>query len=207
MSKISLRAHFVAFAGDVESRIVVVADALVSAVMVTAQHGTFAPLLDALLAVDTLKGKASYVQALRAGLAACGLKATPNGKAVQGDGLKVGKMTADAAETLAQAFGEAFTIGAATILNAPKEKKQGDSASAIAAKAFAALQGLTLRDLRKALSGNDARVFLANLAIISAEDAQAAAKKMAEEALKMAGAPAPADGPTGVPAVDAAMTA
>lgn len=205
MSKISLRAHFVAFAGDNEARIAVVADALVSAVIVTAQHGTFAPLLDAVIAVDSLKGKAAYVQAIRAGLAACGLKATPNGKAVQGDGLKVGKMTADAAETLAQSFGESFTLAASTIINTPKEKKPGDSAATIAAKAFTALQGLTLRDLRKALAGNDARVVLANLAIIAAEDAQAEAARIAAEALKTAGAPV--DGPTGIPAVDAAMTA
>lgn len=206
MSKIiiSLRQHFAAFVGNAEARVAIVADAIVAAVMLAAVSGQQGPLVDALAAVGALKGNAKSLEALRQGIIASGLTLSANGRTTQAPGLRIGKMTPDAGETLAQAIGEAFTIGASMVLTA-KTPAKVVPASEVAAKAFASLGTLTLRDLRKALAGNDARVVLANLALIAHEDEQARAAKAAADALAKAGTVTPTDVPMGVPAVDAAM--
>lgn len=206
MSKIiiSLRQHFAAFVGNAEARVAIVADAIVAAVILAAVSGQQGPLVDALAAVGALKGNAKSLEALRQGIIASGLTLSANGRTTQAPGLRIGKMTPDAGETLAVAIGEAFTVGASMVLTA-KTPAKVVPASEIAARAFAALGTLTLRDLRKALAGNDARALLANLALIAEEDVRALAVKAASEALEAAAKVTPTDGPIGVPAVDAAM--
>lgn len=210
MSKLSLSVIFRAFVGDAESQIATVADALSSAIVTVAVHGTYAPLVDALTSIDNLKGKAKYVLALREGLRASGLSLTPNSKGVQAPGLRVGKLAADAADTLAAGMVESFTIAASTVLTA-KVTKPGATPGEVASKAFAALAGLTARQLRTALTGNDARAVLATLRMLDAEDAQALAAKAAEDALSKVmtiDAPAPIDAPAvDAPAVDVGVPA
>jgi len=184
MSNVSLKSVFAAFVGDREARVALVCDALVRAVLVTGQHGTYAPLADALSAVATIKGQARAVLALREGIAATGLTVSATGK-VSGKGLSVGKMTADAAQVYADNVGEAFTLAASTVLTASVEKVKPTDAER-AGKAMGVLSSLALGDLRKALRTTEGAHLLAQIAL-----AQLPSK-----------APAPVTTPAAVPAAD-----
>lgn len=190
MSK--LAAVFRSFLGDAESAVSIVADALASAVKVAAQHGTQAPLFEALAMVSELKGVSRRVVALRDGIAATGLSIGAD-KRVSIPGATLGATPAAQASAIAAEVASAFTVTASVQMTAKLEKvSRSDDEKALAA--LKVLAGIGDAAILRALSSEHGQTALANIirAQAVANAAAAAARADAAAAKAMRKAPAAA---------------
>lgn len=178
-----------AFLGDVEAGTIIVGDALHAAVVTMAQHGTRAPVDEAVKMIDALSLRSVREKALRAGL-----------DAVRGaiKGIKAGKVTADAAQTLGADISASFVLACGEVLTAPKAPPVKAPAD-IVARAVKALAGVSDAALSKALRDAGAADLLTRLQALDSANKAADAVKVAQrtEASKARGTTAD------VPGVDA----
>lgn len=210
MSKLSVSIR--AFLGNTEAAAELVGDALHSAILIAGQHGTRAPLDEAVLFVFSLPAKSAKEKALIRGMVACGFthadapnadhKAKAGIKGAALPGLKVGKMIADEAQALADDMSAAFVLALAEEVTAPKAPKKVDP-SAVAQKALKALASLTDAQFAKYVRGSgewaDLQAVIARLDAAAAAAAAADAMKTAKRV-----APSPAAPAVAAPAAPAA---
>lgn len=129
------------FLGHAEEGAALVAETLGAAVAVMAQHGTKAPVEEALSFMDSLSGTAKRERALREGaivVAPIIAKVRP------------GRHTAEEAGTLAAEVEEALMLAVSAVLTAKVTKAKATPAETIA-KALASLAKVKDKDLAKAL--------------------------------------------------------
>lgn len=159
-----------AFIGNPEAAVTLVGEALETAVITMARHGTRAPVDEAIKFIDALTGRSDREKALKAGL-----------QAVRGiiKGIQAGKSTPEAAKGVAGDVAREFVTACAEYLTTPRAKAVKPAAD-VAAKALKALAGLTDAQMLKALATNEGRDLYTRLHAL----------KMAQEATEQARATA-----------------
>lgn len=180
-----------AFLGDKDAALSLVADALHSAIVTMAAHGTRAPVDDACALIQSLKGKTTNEKAMRAGLFA--IVVTPQAfaagtvKTCELIGLNAGKHAGDAAPVLADDIVAVFMAAAGEILTAPKVTYAKPGAADTAARALKALGALTDAQVTAALRttvGADFAARVARIAAVSTAAADVAQAAKAAQASK-----------------------
>lgn len=152
------------FLGDAEAGVNMLGDAIESAVLTLAAHGTDAPYIEACKMVAALKGTTTRVRAVRAGFD------TIKSEVAR---IQPGKVEKGAAATLADSIGGAFVLAAGEVLNAPKITYAKAPASEQAAKALKTLAGLSAAQFSAMLrtnAGADLATRIATQGVINAAD-------------------------------------
>ena len=193
MSK--LTATIQAFLGNAEAAVTLLGDALCAAVIVMAQHGTRAPVDEAITLIEALKGRTLKEKAARAGLAAV---------VDQIRAFKPGTITKEDAATIGAAVASGFVLAAVELMTAPKVTYAKPAATNVATRAVKTLAELTdtqVSAMLKTAAGADmlarfARVQAIADSVKAAKQAEADtlnAKRATATALQnMGNAPAPA---------------
>jgi hypothetical protein len=194
-----------AFLGNAEAAVSLLGDALCAAVITMAQHGTRAPVDEAIALIEALKGRTLKEKAARAGLAAV---------IAQIRGFKPGTVTKDDAATIGAAVASGFVLAAVELMTAPKvtyAKPSGADVASRALKTLAELNDAQVSALLKTAAGADLMARMARVQAVAESIAQA--KQAEADALKakrataaaLANASAPAAAPAApVPLLQAA---
>lgn len=155
---ITLRAAIAVFLGDAEGAVNMLADTLAASVSLMLQHGTKAPVDDAIKVALSVKGSTVRVRALRAGFTAVyDVDADKQASGILCDAMgKAGKVKAqDKAQEIADTISSAFTLAAVEVMTAQTAPKAKAKPAVVAARAIAALAALTDAQFGAAIGANE----------------------------------------------------